>query len=105
VIDLVKFSGPYMNYGARRNDQRGRPFVIRRGQLPTVAPLAAILKLRNAVPPALFVRRRAGFTHKCRKEGNNLNRLAEAHVIADYDAASKSITLEKELDTFTLVWT
>jgi hypothetical protein len=94
-----------MNYGARRNDQGGRPFVIRRGQLPTVAPLATILKLRNAVPPALFVRRRAGFTHKCRKEGNNLNRLAEAHVIADYDAASKSITLEKELDTFTLVWT
>ena len=94
-----------MNYGARRNDQRGRPFVIRWGQLSTVAPLTAILKLRNAVPPAFFVRWRARFTHKCRKEGNNLNRLAEAHVIADYGAASKSITLEKELDTFALVWT
>ena len=94
-----------MNYGARGNDQRGRPFVVRRGQLPTVAPPAAILKLRNAVPPAFFVRRRARFTHKCRKEGDNLNRLAKAHVIADYGAAPKGIALEKELDTFALVWT
>ena len=94
-----------MNYGARRNDQSGRPFVIRRRQLPVVAPLAAILKLRNAVPPPFSVRRRTRFTHKCRKERNNLNRLAEAHVIADYGAASKSIALEKELDTFALVWT
>jgi len=43
--------------------------------------------------------------HKCRKKRDNLNRLAEAHVIADYGAASKSIALEKELDTFALVWT
>lgn len=103
MIDLIEFSGPYVHDGTRRNDQRGRPFVIRRGQLPTVVPLAAILELRNAVPPALSVRRRARFTHEGREEGNNLDRLSEAHVIAEYGAASKDVALKEELDPFALI--
>ena len=103
MIDLVKFSGPYVHDGARRDDQRGRPFVIWRGQLPVVVPLAAILELRNAVPSALSVRRRARFTHEGRKKGNNLDRLSKAHVIAEYGAASQNVALKKELDPFALI--
>ena len=90
MIDLVQFSGPYAHDRARRNDQRGRPFVIWREQLAAVAPLSAILELRNTVPPALSVRRRASFTHERREEGNNLVRLSEAHVIAEYDAGPRT---------------
>lgn len=82
VAPGLKLTLPIVDDAARCDNQSRRPLRVRWWKLATHPPARAVLKFRNILPPPVKVLGCATFTHDCGEETDDLDRLAEAHVVA-----------------------